>query len=180
MQRRRKVRYNKKKCLAFDLEKQLETLYGQNSCFTMSESSRFIHRYVEKYCTEDTTDLTFCANNCPGQNRNKCIFLMPVLLINLKKLRSVKLAFLEKGHTQKENDTVHSVSENNEVGHEIMHPVQWKTLIENACKVRPYIVESVNKKKFKNFEVDNKIHTFLVKWSKDTVFNEEEGFVVKN
>ena len=125
-----------------------------------------IYRYVEKYCTKDTKYLTLFADNCPGQNRNRWIFLMmSVLLINFKILLSVKLAFLEKGHTQNENDTVHSVIEKKKAGHEIMHPVQWKTLIDDACKITPYIVESMNKKKFKNFEVDNKIHKWIIRFT---------------
>ena len=67
----------------------------------------------------------------------------------------INLVFLEKGHTQNINDTAHSIIEKAKSGvNNIQHPHQWITLIETACRKKPYNVFSMSHKEIFNFKTE--------------------------
>ena len=67
----------------------------------------------------------------------------------------INLVFLEKGHTQNINDTAHSIIEKAKSGvNNIHHPHQWITLIETACRKKPYNVFSMSHKEIFNFKTE--------------------------
>ena len=60
-----------------------------------------------------------------------------MVVLQFQDIQSMKLFFLDHGHMQNENDSIHSVIERNKKGVSIYHPYQWITLIEGACKSKP-------------------------------------------
>ena len=78
------------------------------------------------------------------------------ILVNAAIEREIKinLVFLEKGHTQNVNDTVHSVIEGAKNGVNIHHPHQWVTLIETACRKNPYKVYLMSQEEIFNFKTN--------------------------
>ena len=69
-------------------------------------------------------------------------------------LKSIVLMFLERGHTQNENDSVHSAIERSKKGITINHPYQWVSLILGACKSLPYTVKEMEQEEVLNFETE--------------------------
>ena len=79
--------------------------------------------------------------------------MLSVLTINTNNLTTVELIFLEKGHTQNENDSIHSCIERAKKGINIYHPYQWETLIQSACKSQPYNLKCLTQDDFFDFSM---------------------------
>ena len=77
---------------------------------------------------------------------------MSLAVRKFKNLKSIQLVFLERGHMQNENDSIHSTIEKSKKGITIFHPCQWVTLVQWACKTRPYIAETMDTDDFLYFE----------------------------
>ena len=121
-------------------------------------------KLIELYCTTGNMDLVLLADNCPGQNKNRyMIQIMPLAVRKFKNLKSIQLVFLERGHTQDENDSIHSTIEKSEKGIRIFHPFQWVTLVQGACKISPYIVETMDTDDFLSFETLDGEYAILIK-----------------
>ena len=56
-----------------------------------------------------TIFLHFFSDNCAGQNRNRIVTMFSFAMKNYASLDKIEHCFLEVGHTQNENDSVHSV-----------------------------------------------------------------------
>ena len=69
-------------------------------------------------------------------------------------IESIELIFLTKGHTQNENDSLHSRIECAKKDTTVYAPGEWISLAERACKVRPYIVKWQSQENFYNFHED--------------------------
>ena len=133
-------------CASFDL------IQKQGYCFIWNETiakrgaseiSNCLIKLIELYCTTDSMELVLFADNCPRQNKNQFIIQMMSLAVRkFKNIKSIQLVFLERGHTQNENNLIHSNIEKSKKGITIFHPFQWVTLVQGACKTRPYIVET--------------------------------------
>ena len=121
----------------------------QGYCFVWNETiakrgpneiASCIFKFISLCCTEDDIEISLFADSSSGQNKNRFIVqMMSIVIQKFKNIKSIHLSFLERGHTQNENDSVHSVIERSKKGVSIYHPYQWTTLIENACKSRPYL-----------------------------------------
>ena len=73
--------------------------------------------FINNNCHNQIDELTVFADNCPGQNKNRFIIeMLSSSLINHPNIQVIQLAFFEKGHTQNENDTAHSVREKSKNG----------------------------------------------------------------
>ena len=107
---------------------------------------------MKSICIQPNTDLYLFTDKCPSRNKNRFIVeMISVAVRKCKKLNSVTLIFLERGHTQNENDTIHAAIERNKKGLTINHPFQCLTLIESACKKSPLIVKAMECEDFFNF-----------------------------
>ena len=63
--------------------------------------------------------------------------MLSLVLLQFQNIQS----FLELwSHTENENDSIHSVTEQNKKGASIYHPYQWITLMQGACKSKPCII----------------------------------------
>ena len=89
------------------------------------------------------------ADHWSGQNRYH--FVPYMLVFKNSRLGSYKLAitFLEKGHTETENDSVHSVIDCAARTAQIYMPEQWNVTVRSARKSKtPYIVQEMSVTEF--------------------------------
>ena len=79
---------------------------------------------------------------CPGQNRNWNILGLFCAFVNLEaiSIKKINHFFFESGHSQNENDAVHSVIERSAKRVQVFVPEQWYTLIRSASKKKSYNV----------------------------------------
>lgn len=73
------------------------------------------------------------SENCAGQNRSKIMLSMYIRALQKYKLDKIEHFFLESGHTQNENDSVHSLIERKTKHFEIYSPQQWYSAHSQKC-----------------------------------------------
>lgn len=116
---------------------------------------------------EQKIDIVFYSDNCCGQNKNRCVFMMYEYAVrNLRFINSITHNFLVKGHTQNEGDSVHATIQR-EIAKSLKRgpiytPQQYVTLIRCAKKKgMPYMVEEMSFDSFFDFtDLSNKIKAF--------------------
>ena len=70
------------------------------------------------------------SDTCAGQNKNSFILAMMLYAIQHTELGKIALCFLEGGHTQIENDSVHATIERAKKKHQqVFVPTQYASLI---------------------------------------------------
>lgn len=96
-------------------------------------------------------DFRFWSDNCAGQNKNRIII---ALCRHVAKKFGVTIThrFLEKGHTQNEGDSVHSVIERAREHKIINTPEEWKLLIRWAKSENPYKVRDLKREQVYDFK----------------------------
>ncbi|CAH2095603.1 unnamed protein product [Euphydryas editha] len=98
---------------------------------------------------DDNLQLIFYSDNCCGQQKNQYMFCMYLYALCNYKIQSITHKFLITGHTQNENDNVHSVIEKQVKkflkSSPIYIPEQFITLIKTARKTGvPYNVKEMS------------------------------------
>lgn len=104
-----------------------------------NEVSSCLMNFIEKHVKNGAKNFKFWSDNCAGQNRNRIVF--SAYMYAAKKFKiSITHTFLEKGHTQNEGDSVHSLIEKS-ARHKIIYtPSEWKFLVRWAKVEDPYEV----------------------------------------
>ena len=115
------------------------------------------------------------SDNCAGQNRNRFV----AFALNFARahfdLKTINHTFLEKGHTETENDSVHATIERKARNIEIYSPQQWFAVVRSArSSKQPYIVCEMTSGDFINFkEMSSKVRNLnmddsgnKISWSK--------------
>ena len=69
----------------------------------------------------------------------------------MQKLKEIQLIFLEKGHTQNANHSMHCTIEQARRGIYIFHSYQWDVVMQLACKSNPYDVKVMSQDEFLDF-----------------------------
>lgn len=120
--------------------------------------------------------LYLTSDNCAGQNRNRFMATMLWYFINTTPdVELVEHFFLERGHTQNENDSVHSVISRAAAHIPVYTPEQWAQTVRGARRGKnPYCVKEMMASDFldfkdlasnlKNFDKDD--NSDKVYWSK--------------
>lgn len=111
----------------------------------------FFVDYVTKLLDNECRDVVIFTDGCTAQNRNNVV---SNALLHLAMARNVVITqkYLEKGHTQMEVDSVHSVIERKLKNREIFLPSQYATITKEARKVpSPYEVITPDYTFFKDF-----------------------------
>ena len=100
----------------------------------------------------EVEQVTLIADNCGSQNKSRMTNQMLVHAFSeLPNVRVINYLFLEKGHTQNANDSIHSSIEQAKRGVTINHPCQWETIARTACKSKPYKVELMRQQEIYDF-----------------------------
>jgi len=104
-----------------------------------SEIATCLAKFIEDKANHGCKELHMFADNCPGQNRNQFVAFMLTVMNGKLSMECISLTFLEKGHTETENDSVHSVIERATKNVLIYTPEQRYAAVQNARKdKRPY------------------------------------------
>jgi hypothetical protein len=130
---------------------------------------KFVKIHMQKNCKS----FCFFSDNCAGQNINRFIAALWWYVIKEFGVNDVTHSFLEVGHTQNENDSVHATIERASRRTSLYTPDQWSAVIGTARAEKPYVVIQMELEDFfdfkkmassiRNFEVDEDGHK--VKWT---------------
>lgn len=111
----------------------------------------FFVDYLSKLLDEDLKDVVIFTDGCTAQNRNNVVS-NALLRLAMSKNIVITQKYLEKGHTQMEVDSVHSVIERKLKNREIYLPSQYATITKEARKTPcPYDVITPDYTFFKDF-----------------------------
>ncbi|GFO45997.1 hypothetical protein PoB_007250200 [Plakobranchus ocellatus] len=93
------------------------------------------------------------SDNCGGQNRNRYVAFALWFARNHLSLSKITHTFLEKGHTETENDSIHATMERAKRRLELYTPDQWYTAVRAArVSKQPYKVKDMTAKDFVDFK----------------------------
>lgn len=95
------------------------------------EISSCLWSYIQTQVGLGIKRISFYSDSCTGQNRNRYVFAMMALASRKYNLQ-ITHRFFEKGHSQSEGDSMHSVIERAKKNHTIYTPDQMYGIIENA------------------------------------------------
>lgn len=122
---------------------------GRATCYAWDEAKRSaceiatcLSKQITSICTNPhVEDITFYSDTCTGQNRNQ--YVAGSLFYSLtqhKNIQRINHTFFERGHSQMENDSVHSAIETDKKKTHVYVPSQWHTVITLARRRDPYVV----------------------------------------
>ena len=106
------------------------------------EVATCLFKYIGMQSHRGVKDITMLSDNCAGQNRNRFVgFALNFARANFD-LKTINHTFLEKGHTETENDSVHHATiERKARNIEIYSPQQWFAVVRSArSSKQPYIL----------------------------------------
>ena len=126
-----------------------ETISGRGS----NEICSCLFQILKKWDANGAQEIKFFSDACPGQNQNWNILDLFCAFVNLEAISIKKLNhfFFESGHSQNENDAVHSVIEHSAKRVEVFVPEQWYTLIRSASKKKSYNVIELHQSQIFDF-----------------------------
>lgn len=115
----------------------------------------FFVNYLTKLLENDPKDVVIFTDGCTAQNRNNVVS-NALLRLAMAKNIVITQKYLEKGHTQMEVDSVHSVIERKLKNREFFLPSQYATITKEARKVpSPYEVITPDYTFFNDFSLKN-------------------------
>ena len=111
-----------------------------------SEIASMVYDFLNMKSKNGAQSVVLYSDKCGGQNRNKYIISMYAYAIQRINIESITHRFLESGHSQNENDSIHGVIEKSRKGVSVFVPKQYFTLIAKARSKphKPYIVNEVH------------------------------------
>ena len=125
-----------------------ETVAERGTC----EIGSCVYKYVEGELKKGKNEFYFFSDNCWGQNKSKNTAMMYSHLVRNNPIASITHLFLEKGHTQNENDSVHSVIERRSRRIPIHTPDQWFQTVRVARAKQLYKVVEMKRPDFVDFK----------------------------
>lgn len=126
----------------FELASKKGYCYMWHECIGKRGSSEIgscLILFIEHHIRNGVKKFSFFSDNCPGQNRNKFLFSLYNYLTQRHSI-IIQHTFLEKGHTQNEGDSMHSVIEKSARNIPVFTPDQWYTLVRTSKRKNPYAV----------------------------------------
>lgn len=123
---------------------------GEGS-LTANEFASILNYFISNLDTVQGDEVIIYSDGCTYQNRNMTISNMFLLCSMTKKITIIQ-KFLEKGHTQMECDSMHSVIERKLRNTEIYTPAGYVSICKSArYKPRPYYVKYLHFDFFKKY-----------------------------
>lgn len=129
-----------------------------------NEVSSCLYDFIKTFAEKGAKEFRLWSDNCAGQNKNRIMFAMYAYAAEKFGVK-ITHRFLERGHTQNEGDSVHSVIERAGEHKVIYTPEEWKLLIRWAKTTdKPYQVKDVTREVVIDFRglLSNK------NWTKNT------------
>lgn len=116
-----------------------------------SEISSSLLQYIEELVAKGHTDLRFYSDNCGGQNKNRFLYSMYVLVCVKYKIK-ITHRYLEPGHTQMEVDNIHGNIERATEKSDLYDFDDWVNAIEETKQELPkYQVKKLTQKSIFSF-----------------------------
>lgn len=135
-----------------------------------NEVASCISHFLSTKDMRDVEEIYFYSDNCPSQNKNRIVFAFYAQIAKKFQI-NVNHIYLEKGHTQNEGDSVHSVIERAKKGKKIFVPSQWYSLIHCAKRTgNPYNVIEMEQRNFYNFRTIMEKFSWELNCSAEKVF----------
>ena len=103
-----------------------------------NEIASSVYSYIiDEARNNNTREVTIYSDNCMGQNKNSAVALMYAKVVaTIPTIDVITHKFLEKGHTENEGDSMHSVIEKSIGKIPVYIPHQYYTLVRSAKKKR--------------------------------------------
>ena len=117
-----------------------------------NEIASCIYAYIEEMAGKGKTKFVFYSDNCWAQNKNKYYVSMWWYALQKFNLEYIQHKYLEKGHTQNENDSVHAAVENTSRNISVYTTAQWAATIRSSRFRKPYHVNEMDMSSFYNFK----------------------------
>lgn len=119
----------------------------------------FIKEYILNTMENQNNSIIFWSDGCTAQNRNATLANALINMAMQYKI-NIEQKYLEKGHTQMEADSMHSVIERKLHNMNINVPADYVGVCLHArTQPRPYEVKYLNYKFFRNFNNMKFIHS---------------------
>jgi len=67
-----------------------------------------VYRYLKDCANKGITEVALYSDNCSGQNRNRFLVTVYMYELTTTNLQTIRHNYLQKGHTQNENDSIHA------------------------------------------------------------------------
>lgn len=151
----------------FNLASKKAFCYMWHECIAKRGSSEIgscLLIFIEQEIRHGVTQFSFFSDSCPGQNRNKYLFSLYNYLTQ-KYAIQIQHTFLEKGHTQSEGDSVHSVIEKAARNIPVYTPDQWYTLVRTSKRKNPYVVVEMSQENI--FDLKKLQQLTSINWEKN-------------
>lgn len=113
--------------------------------------TKFLDLFKEKRNLKEGSEITLYSDGCTYQNRNATLSNALLNFAVYNKMTIVQ-KILEKGHTQMEVDSMHSVIEKKIRNKKINIPADYVNIAKTACSKNPYHVQYLDHTFFKNFD----------------------------
>ena len=136
----------------------ITNIYNMNTiCYIWDEStakkgscevSSCVFDYLNKVCQQGVKRMHFFCDRWSGQNNNRAILVMLSIAINLFQFEEITLNYLVTGHSQNENDSIHSTIEKFVSKRCIYSLEEWVTcvrmaFVKNEPKVKKLLCDDV-------------------------------------
>lgn len=131
----------------YDIKRQQGYCYLWNECeggLTSNEFTSiiisFLEKHLKQYPISDNQEIILYSDGCGYQNRNTTLS-NALFNFALDKKVVIIQKYLQKGHTQMEVDSVHSVIERKIRNKKINVPADYVQICKTACSKKPYKVD---------------------------------------
>ena len=102
-----------------------------------NEVATCMYKYIENQkINNGKKEINMFSDNCPGQNKNKYVAFAINFFCRHFKLNKLTHTFLEKGHTETENDAVHAIIERKTRHIYLYTPDQWFAAVKNSKGIK--------------------------------------------
>ncbi|GFN76018.1 hypothetical protein PoB_000252400 [Plakobranchus ocellatus] len=118
-----------------------------------NEVASCLFDYMKERSLHCVKEIHMFSNNCGGQDRNRYVAFALWFARNHLSLSKITHTFLEKGHTETENGSIHATIERATKCLKLYTPYQWYTAVRAArVSKQPYKIKEMTAKDFVDFK----------------------------
>ena len=117
-----------------------------------TEVATCVGKFLQNRAEHGVKDLVFYSYNCGGQNKKQFITIMYAKIVAATNIQTITHKFLEKGHTQNEDDAMHSTIEKAIGKTPVFTPLQYYVMVRGAKKTgKPYELHEMTTEEFLDY-----------------------------
>ena len=107
-----------------------------------SEIGSCVYSFIVSMVEKGAKEFVFISDNCGGKTRTRTLFSLYLYCASKFKIVITHI-YLETGHTQNQNDSVHAVIERFAKNQTVYMPSLWFQIAKSACLKSPYKVKEM-------------------------------------